>query len=168
MAHLWHGRVGRGPHTLRMELQAILKAAGAVLASFGGPVALMKLVSLVFPHPTTNLRRDITRNVDLLDRIPDDTQAHALLLAEIEKDVGQLLVTAKESRRDPFGVGLGVSFLVVAAIVGRWALQLANPWNILVWVLCASLALLGLFGTFEGLKAAPRDEKGRIVGEANS
>lgn len=108
------------------------------------------------------MRRDIERDLGLLAQIDWDSPEAKQLRRSVDLRLGEL---AKYSRlrREPFGMSLGIAFVVagLAALIGAYNLDGWLPW--LLWPLGVVVALLGVAGIAEDGGRAERDKDGKRV-----
>lgn len=130
---------------------AIATAAAAVLGS------------LVPGRSVGGRRRElILRDLDLFERLPEDSPARQVLLEHIERSVGQLTVAETTERRDPSGMTLAALFLlggVLLVYVGWNAQSWKWPW----WVAGVFCLTLGGVGMAQDATRAERNDRGRRV-----
>jgi hypothetical protein len=113
-------------------------------------------------------RSQIRQDVELLNLLPEDSTARDALKGHIDKRIALLISSEEELARSPIGVGIAVTFLVVAIWLAIEAVREGGLW----WFLFAPVAFFGIFGLvglFDSLAKKKRDESGRALdGKAKS
>lgn len=110
-------------------------------------------------------RELVLRDLDLYERLPEDSPARQVLLRHIEQSVVQLTVDETTKRRDPSGMTLAALFLLGGALlmyVG-WS---ARSWDWVWWITGGFCVLIGAVGMAQDGTKAERDERGRRVPSA--
>lgn len=114
-------------------------------------------------HSVGGRRRDlILRDIELYERLPNDSPARQVLLQHIERSVTKLTVDEEVQRRNPFGMTLAALFLVgglLLANVGRNA----QSWQWTWWVAAVVCLVFGAVGMAQDAASVERDERGRPV-----
>lgn len=107
-------------------------------------------------------RRLIQQDLDLYERLPEDSSARQVLLEHIERSVAQLTTDDTTKRRDPFGMTLAGLFLLGGGLLIYVGWN-ARSWAWVWWISGVVCLLLGAGGMAQdGIKAG-RDERGRRV-----
>lgn len=158
-ANLEHNRVVRAgtPTSVPpMEWGQVIAIVGAATVA----VAALSRELIAGRGVRARLRQD----VELLNLLPKDSEAHELLSAHVDRAVAQLVEYDSEMRRDWSGVGAGVMVSVFAVISAIRAREGSDWFWLLVafWVLCA-IALLS-----EGLPKAHRTASGSRIKETEA
>ncbi len=107
----------------------------------------------------------IVKDVDLYQSLPEASTVKVRLLSDIDERVGALLDARQEERRDSGGVTAGVLFSCAAFGAAFGALTTAASWwlDLLLWVVVALSAPIGIFGLYDGFRKRRRDERGRRI-----
>lgn len=96
------GATGRWDILVGMdELSKLAGVVATFVAAVGGPAVLAHFMRSMFPNERERLRLQITQNAELLDKLPENSSARALLTTAIEKDLCRLTVDLSGARRDP-------------------------------------------------------------------
>ena len=135
------------------------EALGAIV----GALALVVAAAFQGPKLWRNRRTDILRDLEIYDSLPDESGAKAKLLAHIDAEVLTLSGNGVKTR-NPASAGLGVAFIVVAGLLAYLVLASEQPWFWVIAPVVLFFALLGVFGTFEGLTKKHRDASGKPIG----
>lgn len=107
------------------------------------------------------LRQRLRHDVELLEKLPEDSEARNRLLTLLDKEIEQLVLVDTEGKRDWTGFGTSLVLVVALGGLGLWLWGLdAALWRALAlipWL----FALVGLTSILESLQKIPRDEKGK-------
>lgn len=110
-------------------------------------------------YPRENLRHDL----EILAKLPRDSEARAKLAGHIEDAVIRSLDVEDDKRRDPTGIALGVIFIVGGSAAAYYGFQTETFWRLALWVLAALLLLLGIPGFVQDVTKRKRDAAGRPI-----
>lgn len=130
----------------------------SALAAAGVFSVVPRFARAAFPDHRERLRSEIERDADLLGKLPENIDARQNLIESINNDV-QRLSKLREARRDPFGIGLSVFFLVLTALATWGAFQSDGWLRVFLFVVAGVLALFALVGFTESAQQTLRDEK---------
>ena len=136
-----------------------------IVVAMVGP-ATAAVGALLKSRPSAGpVRRQLSRDCQLLKELPADGRAHELMSAHIDALTEQLLHDESEKRADNSGTVLAIIFLIAgAALVVRGSSGGSWPW---AWFVSAGVLLLfGAVGFSESRKHVVRDERGRDISRA--
>ena len=126
-------------------------------------IALVIAAALQAPRIWKNRRSDILRNLEIYNALPSESaDAKVKLLAHIDAEI-LILSGNGEKTRNPTSAGLGIAFVVVAALLTYFILASEQSWFWLLTPAVVFFAVFGIFGTFEGLTKKHRDGGGKGV-----
>lgn len=110
----------------------------------------------------TRRREAIVRDLDLYERLPEDSNARQIMLNHIERSIQRMTEEETTKRRDPTGIGLAVAFLIGGALFGYvgWT---ARSWEWTWWIASATFLLFGVVGATQDGTKAERDERGHRI-----
>jgi hypothetical protein len=131
------------------------------VATIGALAAGLKLMDT--RQATSRRRRRLMRDLDLLERLPADSDARQRLEAMIHQAVLDLVSDETEKRRDWTGIVLATAFLLGAGWAGfqYWAHNGSGWWLVLLVV----LGVFGLVGVAQDAVPRRRDAGGRPIRE---
>lgn len=112
----------------------------------------------------SHLRDEVEQDQRILANLADGSDLREVLQESIDARVRQIagaVDKATTPRREPFAIGLGIFFLVLAAAFGLRAVE--GGWWIVLWLPVAFFGLFGLIGLIEGGRKVHRDEKGAEI-----
>ncbi len=101
----------------------------------------------------------VKQNAELLALLPEGSAARNRLLKYLDDSITALAREEESQRRDPFGTGLAVVFLIGAAITLIFAIDGSGWW----WVATATLLVFGVAGLAESATMSERDDRGRRI-----
>jgi hypothetical protein len=139
-------------------------AAEIAVAALAVLAAGLKLIDVRTRVPRR--RRQLMHNLDLRDRLAENSDARKRLEGFIDKAVIEMVIDETEKRRDPTGVVLAGLLLAAAgwAAYQYWAHD--GHW---AWLLLAgSLAVIGVVGMAQDVVPRRRDERGRPIRQAKA
>ena len=127
---------------------AVVPAAVALVGVLQGPGALR-----------SRLRHDI----EMLEKLPKDSAAHAKLLGYIDAQMERFAKVETDSRRDWNGLigGTVASVVLGVAFMGLGAYD--TWWSLMLRVLAVLSGLTALIVVFESAGKVPRNEKGHRI-----
>ena len=103
----------------------------------------------------------LDRSIEIRKKLRDGSQASNDLDHYIERQIRELAKTT-DKRRDPSGFALAIGFLIVAGAVTWWGETYGGWWRLL-WVLAATMFLLGMTGLIQDGRRLERDARGRPI-----
>lgn len=104
-------------------------------------------------------RTSIREEAEILKNLPEGSAAHKKMQSLLEAEISELADRRKWRRDWP----MAIVSLILAPVFGYFAFWLIRQKTWLGWTLATPLtliALLFLFGLFECIQLAPRNEKG--------
>ncbi|WP_155979726.1 hypothetical protein [Nocardiopsis sp. CNS-639] len=129
-------------------------------------IAIFGFLGVVFPliprRQNRSLRDNIKEDLEIASNLPDGS-AKDKLLQHVDAMVVQVC-EEQNYRREPFGLVLGMSFIIFSAAGGIWVISAGGWWLVALVVLIPSL-FMGIVGvTLDGTKKK-RDSRGRSITE---
>ncbi|WP_369374572.1 hypothetical protein AB1046_09270 [Promicromonospora sp. Populi] len=110
----------------------------------------------------SHVRDEVEQDQRILANLPEHSSMRATLQKSIDARVRQIAGSvdkASEARRNPFGVGLAMFFLILATSFGWWAM--ASTW--VLWAPAAFFGFVGLIGLYRDGRKVPRDAAGNEI-----
>ncbi|TCO47851.1 hypothetical protein EV646_105409 [Kribbella antiqua] len=106
------------------------------------------------------LRDDMDRDIAAMNALPEGHPAREAF-GELIKRQAEMMTRELETRRDPFGIGLGVGFIVTGMVVGIVILRGdLSKW----WLIAVALAfLIGSAALAQDASKLKRDPKGKPI-----
>jgi hypothetical protein len=106
-----------------------------------------------------DLRKNLQSDVSLLAKLPSESARRDALVNHIDNAIDRLIAD-QDRRRDPLGIGLALSFIVVSIAGGVWAIN-EGGWWLLTLIPVLIIFVLGSAGLAQDASRLKRDEKGR-------
>lgn len=144
-------------HTSLVDVVTLAKYSAAVIGALGGPTVLVRLARAAFPDPGERLRQEAFKNLELFERLPEQSAERVALLGVIDSDVKRLVTEARGATRDWGSLGLGSTLILLAAVGARWGVLLTGWWQVPVWIGVSVLLVFGVTGVAIGLPKRRRD-----------
>lgn len=138
----------------------MLSALKVVAAALPAVAAILGLV-----NSSGRMRKQIRDDIELLDKLPADSEAHERLLSHIAGQVETLISWRETSKRDWSGLSVGVVITGLFGVGAWWLFGHGRFWTSVLGALSLVVAALGLFGISESIARVPRDDKGRRLTE---
>jgi hypothetical protein len=135
-----------------VDAEVIGKAAVTALGAAGPLIAFLN--SRV---KAKDLRSGLTKDLDLLERLPGDSTERDALLAHIDRLVKQVSEEDQVKRNLP-GMGFAGSLLIVCILSGWWIISLGGWWY-LAFVPLAFLFILASVGLGQESRKIKRPEQ---------
>lgn len=124
-------------------------------------VALVIAAIIGAPRVIRDPINSLAKQVEIYNALPEGSAAHTKLMRRIEERIDDL-DSHEKARRNPMGVALGVSFLIIAAAL-TWLVWSAGGWWWLSGPLLFILWLMGIVGFAQGIVRAPRTASGSLL-----
>ncbi|MCW2794022.1 MAG: hypothetical protein JWO76_3120 [Nocardioides sp.] len=137
-----------------MDVDSVSKIALAVVS--------LAAAILQFLRARGGRRAQILSDIELYKALPDSSSAKRELLELIDGAIKALISEETEKRRDPTGIGLAISFLLLGPLAIAWGINGDGWWNVLILV-GAVVLLFGIVGLSESATLKARDEKGNAI-----
>jgi hypothetical protein len=128
----------------------IVAAAGVIFAAV-----------ISAPRILRDERWGIQRDLEIWKALPKESAAREDLLKKIDREVKSLDVH-DQKRRNPAGVGLGISFFAIGAAV-LWLILIQGSWWWFASPIALALLIFGLAGFGISVGKTLRDEKGNTI-----
>src|SRR5690242_10043908 len=117
--------------------------APEVVAAIVGALALLVTTWLQVRRGDAGRNSQLKADAELLRLLPEDSTARPLLLSHVDKRIRAMVDGQRIERRDPTGIAMGLSLLIMSAALGVVAADNGGWWWA-VLVLAAPLALFGV------------------------
>jgi hypothetical protein len=137
-----------------MDLEVVGQLAVAALGCAAAAIPLVGRRATKRSH-----RTHLAADVEILRSLPEDLgMARQKLTAHVEREI-DLIATEVDLRRDPFGIGLAISFIALATVGGILIVRAGGYW---LWALIgvAFVFSLGAAGLTQDGSLRKRDAKG--------
>ena len=130
-------------------------------------IGIITAIAVVFaaiisaPRLLRDVRSNIAKDLQIYKSLPDKSPAKGALLARIERQIEELDLRDK-ARRQPVGIGVGISFLVIGGAL-LWFLFIEGGywwWGLVVVI---PILLFGLIGLIISSRKVPRDDQGVAI-----
>jgi hypothetical protein len=132
-------------------LSGLALAVGGVLVAW-----------LQFRPAKNDLRTLIQRDLDLLGQATDK-ELQSKLLAHVHRMVDRLIQEEDDKTREPVGIALGISLIVMSLWFG-WLAHSATGWWQWAWLgVALTVGVFGLVGFVQDVTPRTRDARGRPV-----
>lgn len=102
------------------------------------------------------LRNRLKHDVELLEKLPDESEAKEALLSSVARQIKRIERAEQDSSRD---VPMLVLALVTAPLLGYltlWLIQRGHWWTAILAVPTGVLGLVFVYGIFDSAENAPR------------
>ncbi|MGL4173998.1 MAG: hypothetical protein ACRCTR_08005 [Actinomycetota bacterium] len=109
------------------------------------------------------LRSRLRHDVELVEKLPEDSVARKMLLESIASQVDRVTKLETESSRDWEGTIIGTILVVIFLGLAVWLGGLGTWWAWVLAVLTGVFGLAGLAHVSETAQRVPRDEKGNKI-----
>lgn len=124
--------------------------------------SLAAIVAAFVPRLSSKDRRmKLVSDLEILDKLEEDSAARAALKASIERRILASSDTGVKTR-DWAGFSIGALFIVLGVILLPFVNSLGGVWLVLHSV-TALLLFFGVFGAISSVIKKPRDEKGNAI-----
>lgn len=105
-------------------------------------------------------RARIDNNLDLMLRLPEESNARAVMSEWIDNQVASLRNFESEAKRDLQGMVISALLTVAFGALAWWLISLGHWWWYLLSVVPGVFVPVGLASTFNDAQLAKRDGKG--------
>lgn len=142
---------------MSVETKDVLTAIAAIIAAVGGPRFLVDAWRQL--NRTERMRRSVESDLILFEKVNWNSADAKSLRDSIDSRLGQIAKGDGKSR-DPFGITLGIMFVLIGAGVAWAARSVDGLLDWVLWPLAGAMLILGVSGLLIDGKRAHRDEKG--------
>jgi hypothetical protein len=108
------------------------------------------------------VRDQLKKDIELYNALPDESEAKVAMKEHLKRQVDRLMSAEGNPRRDPTGIGLGLAFLGVGAVILYTGLH-QSSWQWLYYVAGGLLFIFGAASFGNGVSERPRSDSGRVV-----
>ena len=136
--------------------------APEVVAAIVGALALLVTTWLQVRRGDAGRSGQLKADAELLRLLPEDSTARPLLLSHVDKRIRAMVDGQRIERRDPTGIAMGLSLLIMSVALGVVAAGNGSWWWALL-VLATPLALFGVILLVSSAERVERDAGGRPV-----
>jgi hypothetical protein len=138
--------------------------APEVVAAIVGALALLVTTLLQVRRSDTGRGSQLKADAELLRLLPADSTARPLLLSHVDNRIRAMVAGQEVEQRDPVGIAMGASLLVMA---GALVVVAANNggWWWTFMIVVAPLALFGIILFVDGLRRVRRSPSGRPIAQ---
>lgn len=123
-------------------LTSILKGAVAVLPTLATLAGLLA--------GSGRMRNQLKADVDMLQQLPDESEAHRLLLGHVERQLTTLIEWRTNATRDWSGIAAGGVIFAAFGAVTWWLFILNHWWTFVLGAVGAVFAVAGLVALGQG------------------
>lgn len=104
--------------------------------------------------------RAVQRDLDLLKRLPEESESKDMLLRQIDEGVRKMIVDRQHRRREPAGIAVAIVLMLVGGYL-FWQATRSTSFA-LAWLVFAALFLLiGSYGFIDSVQRRERTPNGK-------